>query len=437
MTTLLTVYLQLNLLLVLSWVLWKTIRGFGKLVHVEPGHQQTLLLARMLFLSLPLVLLLSHLLDGIAHQTLPSAIGGLTITPIMAQGLAQNVQVSGKSVTLASVLIALMMIGLLVGVWRFAEKLRSLRSIIDDAVAWKIKANVSVLVSEAAATPFSTSVLGRNIVILPYGLVHSPNNFHIALKHELQHLRNGDLNWVVMMEVVKLFCYWNPFIYCWQNEFDCLQEFACDEALVNRGCLTTQRYGRCLLEVASTIPEKRLLATSNMVPKFSLWMKAESQLRRRISMLKVKQKRKFDQVRVAVFGSMMTLGLLLSSALWLTENSVAQEERKETILPVTTRAPVYPRQALDNNLEGWVLTEFTVTDEGTVANAAVVEDCIVAGGAEWAVQVGAENLQCLGEYEALFNQSALDAIYQFTFETQGRDVERVQYVFGYRLDKEE
>ncbi|MBN8482740.1 MAG: energy transducer TonB, partial [Xanthomonadales bacterium] len=39
---------------------------------------------------------------------------------------------------------------------------------------------------------------------------------------------------------------------------------------------------------------------------------------------------------------------------------------------VTAAAPSYPPQAARNRTEGWVEVEFTVTAEGTVANARVV-----------------------------------------------------------------
>lgn len=430
MTTFLTVYLQLNLLLALAWMLWRASQWVGKVGHFETGHQQALNLARALFVSLPLVLLLSYLLNGVVYQALPTVAGTMTITPVVTESLARDIGSGGTSLTLAGVLLAVLVSGLLIQLWCFFGKFRVLQRIIHTAIPWKEKTRVSVLISETASTPFSTSILGRNLIVLPYKLVHTRDHFHIALKHELQHLRNGDLTWVVAMEAVKLLCYWNPFIYLWQNEFDCLQEFACDETLVNRRRLTRQRYGRCLLDVASAQPGKRLLATSNMVPRFSLWMKVQSQLRRRVNMLKVQEERRFGKSRVIALGGLMAVGILGTSALWMSESSMAQEEQREEeprVMPVITEQPVYPQQALSNNLEGWVVTGITVTEDGGVSDPEVINSCVVAQNDEDAT--------CLDEHEGLLDQSSLDAIVKFRFEPRGEEVAGVQYKFSYCLSE--
>ena len=42
-------------------------------------------------------------------------------------------------------------------------------------------------------------------------------------------------------------------------------------------------------------------------------------------------------------------------------------------LPIVKIAPQYPRRALSRGLEGYVIVEYTVTKQGTVKNAVVVE----------------------------------------------------------------
>lgn len=57
--------------------------------------------------------------------------------------------------------------------------------------------------------------------------------------------------------------------------------------------------------------------------------------------------------------------------------------------------PVYPRRALEMDLEGWVLVEFDVTSEGTVTNARVVESS-----------------------HPLFEKAAVDTALKFRFKAQ-------------------
>jgi len=43
-------------------------------------------------------------------------------------------------------------------------------------------------------------------------------------------------------------------------------------------------------------------------------------------------------------------------------------------LPIVRVAPQYPRRALINDVEGWVIVEFTVTPQGTVTNPRIVAE---------------------------------------------------------------
>ncbi len=92
----------------------------------------------------------------------------------------------------------------------------------------------------------------------------------------------------------------------------------------------------------------------------------------------------------------------------------------ERILPIATVSPSYPTEAELQNIEGWVLISLTVSAEGEVLDP-YVEDA---------------------EPPDIFNESALEAIRQFTFRPQMVDdqpveVSGVQYLFRYNLDDSE
>ncbi|WP_286830273.1 MULTISPECIES: energy transducer TonB [Kordiimonas] len=42
-------------------------------------------------------------------------------------------------------------------------------------------------------------------------------------------------------------------------------------------------------------------------------------------------------------------------------------------IPIVRVQPIYPRRALEHGVEGWVVLEFTVTKQGTVENAVVID----------------------------------------------------------------
>lgn len=70
-------------------------------------------------------------------------------------------------------------------------------------------------------------------------------------------------------------------------------------------------------------------------------------------------------------------------------------------LPIVKVAPIYPRRALSRGIEGYVIVEFTVTKNGSVANPIVVE----------------------AEPPSIFDKAALDAALKFKYKPRVIDGE--------------
>ena len=91
----------------------------------------------------------------------------------------------------------------------------------------------------------------------------------------------------------------------------------------------------------------------------------------------------------------------------------AFEVTGSSFIPVSRTPPRYPYQAKRRGIEGWVQVSFTVTEDGTVADA-VVEDADPPG---------------------VFEKAALAAVYQWKFKprivdgraTRGRAEQRVEF----------
>lgn len=91
--------------------------------------------------------------------------------------------------------------------------------------------------------------------------------------------------------------------------------------------------------------------------------------------------------------------------------------RGERVLPTETVPAVYPEAAIEQGIEGWIVISLTVSAAGEVVDP-YVEDAEPAG---------------------VFDESALEAIRQFTFRPKMVDGEAVttsgvQYLFRYHLD---
>ncbi len=110
--------------------------------------------------------------------------------------------------------------------------------------------NTRIFVNDSMAVPFSYWLPGQANIAIPSLLLAKPEEYKIALAHELQHHRHGDTKWVYVIWLMRLVCVVNPAIHLWNRWITEIQEFACDETLLGRKKVDSQIYARCLVEVA-------------------------------------------------------------------------------------------------------------------------------------------------------------------------------------------
>src|SRR5690606_24493068 len=139
-----------------------------------------------------------------------------------------------------------------------AKNLWALRKILTDAVEIRRIGRVSVLVSDEVKIPFSTAINFRSSVVLPMDILGNSRDLSIAMEHELQHHRQGDTWFALVLEVIKVLYFWNPAMYLWFDEMADLQEHACDEAVLSRSRCSAFDHGSCLVSVAGMAIENRL-----------------------------------------------------------------------------------------------------------------------------------------------------------------------------------
>lgn len=78
-------------------------------------------------------------------------------------------------------------------------------------------------------------------------------------------------------------------------------------------------------------------------------------------------------------------------------------------LPIVKVQPQYPRRALSRGMTGWVIVEFTVTDQGTVQNPFVVENC------GWVKSARNEG-ECFDNPNGVFDSAAIKAALKFKYK---------------------
>lgn len=177
--------------------------------------------------------------------------GGYLILPTpMGPSTLQADQVA---VTWSILGLALLLFG---GVY-FAKNQRVLINIKRRSFPVRELGKVRILVNDEIQVPFSYWLPGQANVVLPSTFLARRQEFKMAMAHEIQHHRHGDTRWVYVMWGLKLVCIINPAIYLWNRWISEIQEFACDETLVDQNKVESQAYARCLVEVAQTAIDQR------------------------------------------------------------------------------------------------------------------------------------------------------------------------------------
>lgn len=261
--------INLNLLLALAFGLWLVARG---LLNVA-GHRRAFVLQLSLLNWLFVAVLLGPLLvvlDGIAVQQ--GWIGRET-TPnlsdfFVAQYLSGNIDMRPSEfewvlslrdtvtrgllipVSWASYLIlGLLALGHLVLLARFGLNAWRLRQILRSSYAWRRFGRLHLCLTDATHVPFSTRGLRNHYIMIPTALLSDKPGLQMAIAHEIQHMRQGDVGWEIGLETLRLMFFWNPVFHFWKRAVDRLRELACDQQLLARGRFDALAYSDCLLRI--------------------------------------------------------------------------------------------------------------------------------------------------------------------------------------------
>lgn len=150
-------------------------------------------------------------------------------------------------------LINLFVIGFSFSLWDYIKNIRKISQINSNALCYKKLNRIHILFSNQIEIPFCGSFIKNYFIVLPNAYLEKSekyNEIKLAIRHELQHIRQGDTGWLHIFSIIRLFCFWNPFIFLWMNWMKELQEYACDETLVVCKKTSPVIYAQCLINSA-------------------------------------------------------------------------------------------------------------------------------------------------------------------------------------------
>ncbi len=179
------------------------------------------------------------------------------------------------------VVYGFLFLGLVLSLFKYLKSIYLLNKLKNESITLHKISAINILVSHEVTVPFCWSFFKNHFIVLPIFYVEKNRDLKIAIHHELQHIRQGDTQWRHILAIIKIFYFYNPFIYLFINMADELQEFACDEALILSKKTQPLEYAECLFDSAKSTLENKMTAEFavgiNILPKSILY--------RRISMM--------------------------------------------------------------------------------------------------------------------------------------------------------
>ncbi len=179
---------------------------------------------------------------------------------------------------IAQVAIAAFLAGFVIGMVRLVYSIFCLYRIVARSYAWRRFGRVHIRLSDRTLVPFSTRGLRNYYVVIPSHMLGTSDELRVSLAHEFQHIRQGDLEWEILLEALKPIFFLNPAYHAWKRQVEDLREFNCDNAVLSKGRIQVRAYCDTLLSVCqNTLRRDRAFVIA--VPKVTLVTADRSALR--------------------------------------------------------------------------------------------------------------------------------------------------------------
>ena len=366
-----------------------------------------------LLLALPLGLLLASFVDfsflallpapaaEVSGEAVPLLLEPGSLLPDAAPVVQWNLYHLLGGITLLAALLALVRLSILV---RHAWALRlfcrhlpasgtsTIQHTADRiAEALGLRRTVRALTTTQSVVPMTVG-WRRPLVVVPAALLDEADRLHMALLHELIHIRRRDALMQGIEQIISALFVINPLVSLLQRSIGAYREMVCDAEVLTQPRVSSKRYAALLYSFAVPPPFPRPLALSIA--------SSEKQLKKRILAMKSLRTptHRFFGPKIV---SLLLAGLLLSTATLIvacTDLADPNAETTETqvslgkmeldgkeVFEVVDQMPEiiggltaiekelkYPKIARMAGMEGRIIIQFIVDEEGNVVDPRVV-----------------------------------------------------------------
>ena len=253
------------------------------------------------------------------------------------------------------------------------------------------KEGFSFVITNPHFTPFSffnIIFLGNDIAdqkILEKIITHE--KIHIQQKHSID---------IILLELLTIIQWFNPFMWFYKNTLKNIHEFLADEGVLTEG-INKIDYQELL--VNQSIGIQLIGISNNFSPVRMAWPGGQSLIKRRLIMMSKSKSQKFKLLKMAfilpfamfltiVFSSMVTEKVVAQSDKTEVKTaaiSTQQEPQEEEVYTVVEKMPAfpggdkarfkfmqenikYPEEARKNGISGTVFISFIVEKDGKITN---------------------------------------------------------------------
>ncbi len=305
---LLDAFINANILICVAFALWFALRGVMWGVGLKHAYSTQIRLLNTVFLTVLSAPLIVAGFNALQKTGVTPAVkvnlsdialsyylkGGIAMKATDFEGLMQLrdtflLNILAGAGLASKVLIAAFFVGLIIGMTRLVYSMFCLWRIVSGSYHWREIGRVKLRLSDRTLVPFSTRGLWSYYVVIPSHMLGQSDEMRVTLAHEFQHIRQGDLEWEIVLEALKPLFFLNPAYHAWKRQVEALREFNCDSQVLSKGRINAKVYCDTLLSICQkTLRRDRSFVIA--VPKVTLVTADRSSL--------IKGKRSFLERRI-------------------------------------------------------------------------------------------------------------------------------------------
>ena len=206
-------------------------------------------------------------------------------------------------------------------------------------------------------------------VLIPFSFksTFSVKQQALVLEHENVHRKHCDHLWNTLALIIALLFWFNPLVWLALKSFRINQELACDNAVLKDKTDNEKlTYAKALVQCAEHC-SNALHRTMGLYPTFG---EKRTMIKRLNAIKQPIQSSKVLAAGMLSIAALLTINTALANS---PVPSAKAEDKINMASPIKRVPPAYPEKAAQDNVEGFVVLSFDITETGATDNVTVVE----------------------------------------------------------------